>query len=63
MDVDAMKTENITLVKLTASDGMMLTDGESYGREIYLGTNDTADRWREIPEADVPQPDEEVEQA
>ena len=62
MDVDAMKTENITLVKLTASDGMMLTDGESHGREIYLGTNDTADRWREIPEAEVPKQDEEAEE-
>ena len=57
-----MKTENITLVKLTASDGMMLTDGESYGREIYLGTNDTADRWRGIPEAEVPGQDEEAEE-
>ena len=57
-----MKTENITLVKLTASDGMMLTDGESYGREIYLGTNDMADRWREIPEAEVPKQDEEAEE-
>ena len=47
-----MITESITLIKLTASDGMMLTDGESYGKEVYLGANDTADRWREIPETD-----------
>lgn len=53
-----MKTENITMVKLTASDGMVLTDGESYGKEVYLGVNDTADRWSEIPEADVPKQDE-----
>ena len=57
-----MKTENITLVKLTASDGMMLTDGESDGREIYLGTNDTADSWREIPEVEVPKQDDEAEE-
>ena len=54
MDTDAMITESITLIKLTASEGMMLTNGESYGKEVYLGSNDTEDRWREIPEADVP---------
>ena len=48
-----MTTENITLIKLTASDGMVLTNGESYGKEVYLGMNDLADRWREIPESEV----------
>ena len=48
-----MITENITLIKLTASDGMVLTDGTSYGKEVYLGANDLADRWREIPESEV----------
>ena len=52
-----MTTENITLIKLTAADGMMLTNGESYGKEVYLGTNDTVDRWSEIPESEVPKPD------
>ena len=49
-----MKTENITLVKLVAADGMVLTDGESYGKEIYLGVNDSPERWGEIPESEVP---------
>lgn len=49
-----MKTENIQLTKLTADNGMVLTNGESYGREIYLGANDKADLWREIPESEVP---------
>lgn len=53
-----MKTENITLVKLIASDGMILTDGESYGKEVYLGVNDSADRWKEIPESEAPNQDE-----
>ena len=56
-----MKTENITLVKLTASDGMVLTDGTSYGKEVYLGVNDTVDRWSEIPESEVPNQDEPEE--
>ena len=52
-----MTTENIQLIKLTAVDGMVLTDGTSYGKEVYLGINDTADRWTEIPESEVPEPD------
>ena len=58
MDINTMTTENIQLVKLTAADGMVLTDGSSYGKEVYLGINDTADRWTEIPESEVPNQDE-----
>ena len=52
-----MTTENIQLIKLTAADGMVLTDGTSYGKEVYLGINDTEDRWTAIPESEVPEPD------
>ena len=52
-----MTTESIQLIKLTAADGMVLTDGTSYGKEVYLGINDTADRWTEIPESEVPEPE------
>ena len=52
-----MTTENIQLIKLTAADGMVLTNGESYGKEVYLGANDSAERWSEIPESEVPKPD------
>ena len=52
-----MKTENISLVKLTASDGMVLTDGESYGKEIYLGVNEAVNRWSAIPESEAPAPE------
>lgn len=37
-------------VKLIASDGMILTNGETYGREVFLGTGDSADNWWEITE-------------
>lgn len=52
MDIDAMKTTKITMTKLTAADGMILTNGESYGKTIYLGMNDSKDNWREITEAE-----------
>ena len=32
-----MKIETIELRKMTASDGMMLTNGEAYSKEVYLG--------------------------
>ena len=36
--------------KLTASDGMWLTNGEAYGKTIYLGVNDKPENWYEITE-------------
>lgn len=35
-------------IVLNASDGMILTNGEAYGTEIYLGSGDFPDNWREI---------------
>ena len=47
MDISVIET-TIELTKLTASEGMMLTNGEAYGREIYLGKSDSAESWHEI---------------
>lgn len=43
----------IKITKLTASDGMVLTNGETYGKEIYLGKFDKAENWHEITEAEA----------
>ena len=43
-----MKITTIELRKLEASEGMILTNGEAYSKEIYLGVNDTPDNWHEI---------------
>lgn len=45
-----MQTETITRKKLTASEGMYLTDGEVYGKEIFLSDGADTTRWREITE-------------
>jgi len=45
-----MKISKIELQKVTASAGMVLTNGEAYSKEIYLGKNDNADNWYEITE-------------
>ena len=42
----------ITLRKLEASEGYILTNGEVYGKEIYLGVYDSAENWYEITDAE-----------
>ena len=39
---------------LTAAEGMVYTDGEVYGQEIWLGVNDAPANWHEVPESEMP---------
>lgn len=54
-----MIKENITLIKIKASEGMILTNGDVYGREIFLGKGDSPENWHEITEAEYEQIEEE----
>lgn len=47
-----MKKELQTIVTLTASEGHILTDGESYGKIVYLAQGDEGEKWYEITEAE-----------
>ena len=47
-----MQKETITRIKLTASEGHMLTDGEHYGKIVYLASGDDGEKWYEITEAE-----------
>lgn len=40
---------------ITADEGMVLTNGETYSKKVYLGIHDSPDNWQEIPEEDVPE--------
>lgn len=42
----------IKITKLTASDGHVLTNGEVYSKEIYLGKHDSQENWQEITDAE-----------
>lgn len=42
------------MTKIEATEGMTLTNGEVYSKLIYLGVNDSADNWHEIPDSEVP---------
>lgn len=47
-----MTETTITLRKLTVSEGYVLTNGEAYGKEVYLGIYDSAENWHEITDAE-----------
>lgn len=47
-----MLETKIEITKLTASEGHVLTNGEAYGKEIYLGKNDKPENWHEITYAE-----------
>lgn len=47
-----MTTEYITRTKITASEGMILTNGTTYGRVIFLTPTETAYDYHEIPESE-----------
>ncbi len=50
MDISIMDITTIELRKLTADSGKVLTNGVTYGKEIYLGKGDTPENWHEITE-------------
>lgn len=45
-----MTQETIEIRVITASDGMVLTDGETYSKRVYLGVNDSPEDWQEVPD-------------
>lgn len=46
-----MITEKVTVLK--ADDGKLLTNGDTYGKVVYLGYNDSIDNWYEVDEAEA----------
>lgn len=47
-----MKTEILTTTVLKADEGKILTDGEIYGKTIYLAKNRSPEEFNEITEAE-----------
>ncbi|MBR6793332.1 MAG: hypothetical protein IKM48_03105 [Clostridia bacterium] len=45
-----MEIKTIQIRRLQATPGMVLTNGEVYGTEIYLGVNEVVTGWYEITE-------------
>lgn len=40
-------------VRLVATEGMLLTNGQLYGSLVFLGSGDSPDNWWEITEAEA----------
>lgn len=53
-----MKKQPIQIIVLEPDEGMVLTNGETYSYRVYLGVNDSPDNWWEIPESEMPAPEE-----
>lgn len=48
-----MEKSTVKITKLTAAEGMTLTNGEAYGKIIYLSCNDKAANWQEITDEEA----------
>lgn len=48
-----MRIENIKKIKLTADEGMMLTNGTSVCKVAFLAKGDSESNWNEIPEEEA----------
>ena len=49
-----MKNATIEIRVIEPEDGYTLTNGETYSKKVYLGTNDSPENWTEIPDEEVP---------
>jgi hypothetical protein len=54
-----MITEKVTVLK--ADEGLTLTNGEAFGKVVYLGINDSADNWHEITDEEAEELQETLE--
>ena len=41
-----------TYIMLTAAEGKILTNGETFGRIVSLGNGDVPENWREVDESE-----------
>ena len=41
--------------KLTPDEGKVLTNGETYSFEVFLGIYDSSAKWHEVPIEEMPQ--------
>lgn len=58
-----MKTEQITLTKVTADEGKTFMKGDSViGKVIYLGVNDSIDNYTQVADEDLPKVEEPIEE-
>lgn len=47
---------------LTAEEGYVLTNGETFGKQVFLGIYDSPNNWYEILENEIPETEEPIEE-
>ena len=57
-----MNIKTIELTNIKPSEGMILTNGETYSKDIYLGTKDSIDNWHEITEEEYQEIQKSIEE-
>lgn len=58
-----MKTEKITITKVTAEEGRTFMKGDSViGKVIYLGVNDVIENYTQVADEDLPKEVEPIEE-
>lgn len=55
-----MKKSIIEIEVLTANEGYVLTNGETYTDTVWLGNVDSEENWSEIPIEDIPEEENEI---
>ena len=56
-----MNKEAIIRIKLTASEGHVLTDGENFGKVVFLAVGESGEGWYEITDAEYEEKIKEAE--
>ena len=51
-----MTESAIEIRVLEPDEGMILTNGDTYSKRVYLGVNDTPENWHEIPDIQTNDP-------
>jgi len=41
------------MIILKANEGKLLTNGQTFGKVVYLGKNDSANNWHEVDETEA----------
>lgn len=55
-----MEMKQTTLIELKAEEGMILVGPDGYGAKLlYLGIYDSPDNYKEIPESEYVEPEEQ----
>ena len=48
-----MKTGTIEIITLESDEGKVLTNGETYSYQVYLGAMDSPENWWEVDESEM----------